>query len=207
MSKIEFYVYEHWRPDKDVCFYVGKGRKKRVRALHRKENKHHTRISAKLARLGLCVEVRLVQGGLTEEEAFALEVSRIAFWRGAAVDLVNQTDGGEGASGVHRSDEFKAKVSAAQKGKPKPGRRGLLHSAEHRAKISAGLKGREVSAETRAKISAAQKGKPRPELVGRKLSADGLERLRKRVFSEEHRLKISAGIRSAWARKKLVGPV
>ena len=21
-----YYVYEHWRPDKDVCFYVGKGK-------------------------------------------------------------------------------------------------------------------------------------------------------------------------------------
>jgi hypothetical protein len=20
-----FYVYEHWRPDKDICFYVGEG--------------------------------------------------------------------------------------------------------------------------------------------------------------------------------------
>lgn len=26
-----FYVYEHWRPDKDVCFYVGKGSKGRAR--------------------------------------------------------------------------------------------------------------------------------------------------------------------------------
>ena len=25
-----FYVYEHWRPDKSVCFYVGKGCEDRV---------------------------------------------------------------------------------------------------------------------------------------------------------------------------------
>ena len=25
-----FYVYEHWRPDKNVCFYVGKGKGKRA---------------------------------------------------------------------------------------------------------------------------------------------------------------------------------
>lgn len=25
-----FYVYEHWRPDTGVCFYVGKGKEKRA---------------------------------------------------------------------------------------------------------------------------------------------------------------------------------
>jgi len=25
-----YYVYEHWRPDKDICFYVGKGKGSRA---------------------------------------------------------------------------------------------------------------------------------------------------------------------------------
>lgn len=29
MSIDTFYVYEHWRPDKGECFYVGKGKKHR----------------------------------------------------------------------------------------------------------------------------------------------------------------------------------
>jgi hypothetical protein len=58
MRKI-FYVYEHWRPDKDVCFYVGKGKDGRANVFSRK-NAHYNSIVAKLARLGMCVEVRLV---------------------------------------------------------------------------------------------------------------------------------------------------
>jgi hypothetical protein len=30
MTAKKFYVYEHWRPDKDVCFYVGKGHGRRA---------------------------------------------------------------------------------------------------------------------------------------------------------------------------------
>ena len=187
-----FYVYEHWRPDTDVCFYVGKGRRKRAYGVSRKENQHHQRVVAKLARAGLCVEVRLVSGALLENEAFALEIDRIAFWRAADVPLVNLTDGGEGASGCVRSAEFRDNLRRLHKGKPKFKLRGRVLSAEHRARISGGLKGRVVTPETRLKISAAQKGKPRPELIGRKLSPEGLERLRNRVFTAEHRAKISA---------------
>jgi hypothetical protein len=31
-------VYEHWRPDKDVCFYVGRGRKRRGRQKRKPRN-------------------------------------------------------------------------------------------------------------------------------------------------------------------------
>jgi hypothetical protein len=41
----------------------------------------------------------MVATGLTEDEAFSLEVERIAFWREAGADLANRTDGGEGTSG------------------------------------------------------------------------------------------------------------
>lgn len=43
----DFYVYEHWRPDLATCFYVGKGKLKRVRDLSRSE--HHARIDAEVA--------------------------------------------------------------------------------------------------------------------------------------------------------------
>lgn len=31
--KNNFYVYEHWRLDRDECFYVGKGTGKRAEAI------------------------------------------------------------------------------------------------------------------------------------------------------------------------------
>lgn len=207
MRSNTFHVYEHWRPDKDVCFYVGKGSRKRAFSLTRKENKHHQRIVAKLARLGMCVEVRLVGSALSEPAAFSLEIERIAFWRSVGANIVNRTSGGEGAVGCSRSIETRAKIGIAQKGRPKPTMRGKKLSAEHRAKIRAANIGRRVSQETRDKISAAQKGKHRPELIGRKLSAEGLERLRNRVFTVEHRAKISAAKKGVKSKRAIANVV
>jgi hypothetical protein len=160
--------------------------------LARKDNTRHLRVSAKLKKNGLNIEVRVVASGLTEAQAFDIEKERIAFWRATNPEsLVNATDGGDGASGYARPHEVKLAISAALKGVPKPWLRGRRLTPEHRAAISAGGTGRQVSAETRAKISSAQKGKPRPELLGRKLSDAGLERLRNRIFTDEHRRRIS----------------
>jgi len=76
------------------------------------------------------------------------------------------------------SEKTKAKISAAQRGVPKPS------SRRPRPDVAAVQTGKTVSEETRAKISAAQKGvpcparsaaqkgKPRPWQVGRKRSAE-----------------------------------
>lgn len=94
-----YYVYEHWRTDRDECFYVGKG--KGIRAYKMAcRNRHHAAIQAKVAREGFAIEVRIVASGLSEEEAFNLEIDRIAFWRNQNVDLANITNGGEGPSGL-----------------------------------------------------------------------------------------------------------
>jgi hypothetical protein len=95
----KFYVYEHWRLDRDECFYVGKGKNNRAYNM-RKRNPHHRAIVEKLKRTGSGVEVRMVATGLSEGDAFSLEVERISFWRSVGVELSNITDGGEGASGL-----------------------------------------------------------------------------------------------------------
>lgn len=64
-----YYVYEHWRPDKDVCFYVGKGKKYRAYDMKTGRSGYHGNIQAKLARMGMCVEIRLVADGLSEIDA------------------------------------------------------------------------------------------------------------------------------------------
>lgn len=130
------YVYEHWRPDKDVCFYVGKGSGRRANNLRNERSKHHLNIQAKLAHLGMCVEVRLVAEGMTHDDAIAYEIERIAFWKSVGVKLVNLTPGGEGTVGVKRSLEARQKQSLLMKGVPK--------TKEHRAKISAAKKGKPV---------------------------------------------------------------
>lgn len=134
--KPRFYVYEHWRPDKDVCFYVGKGKGWRRNEM-RSRNSHHVRIQKKLSRLGMCVEVRMVAMLLFEDEAFALEKERIAFWKNSGVDLANKTEGGEGVSGFVPSEEYRAAVSARFKGR--------RHTEETKKKMSAARTGKTLT--------------------------------------------------------------
>ena len=144
------YVYEHWRPDKDLPFYVGKGCGRRAYRLRdKRRNRHHLNIVNYLASVGLCVEVRLVAGGLTDDAAFALEKERIAFWRESGIDLTNQNDGGDG--GRNPSDEAKAKMSAAAK------KRGMSPDVWMKGvAVGTGKKRGSPSVETRAKISASK---------------------------------------------------
>ena len=175
-----FYVYEHWRLDRDECFYVGKGRGGRAYSM-KNRNRHHQAIVAKLGRIGSAFEVRMVSTGLSEHDAFELEKDRIAFWRSAGSDLTNLTNGGEGISGFCHSDETRKKLSEMNKGMP-AAFKGRKHSDETKrvlseiAKKRGGPKltkeqqekaaewhrGRKRSAETCAKISAKAKGRKSP---------------------------------------------
>lgn len=135
-----FFVYEHWRPDKDECFYVGKGRRDRVDRIHRR-NKRHVNTVAALLRKGLSVEVRIIASSLSNDAAIVMEIERIAFWRSCGVRLTNRTDGGEGALGYVHTAATRAKLRAR---KIKP------ITAETRAKLSAKLRERMKSPEYRA---------------------------------------------------------
>jgi hypothetical protein len=180
-----FYVYEHWRLDKDECFYVGKGCRNRAYA-RTGRNSHWSNIVSKLERVGSGYEIRLVATGLSENEAFALERERILFWRDL-VDLANKTDGGDGVCGLVMSVETRAKMSA--KAKNRPGVKSMLgkkhtpetkqkmreaklgktpnnfgkqytlkpRTKEHSLKLSQSNKGRVISPEARAKLSEAAK--------------------------------------------------
>jgi len=110
-----FYVYEHWRLDREECFYVGKGKGRRAYDMKRRRNGHHKAIMLKMGRIGSSVEVRIVADGLTENEAFETEKERIQFWRNAGIDLANLTNGGEGTSGFNFSQESRVKMSYAKK--------------------------------------------------------------------------------------------
>jgi len=206
-----YYVYEHWRLDRDECFYVGKGKAGRAFS-SKNRNRHHKAICAKLSREGFAMEVRMVATGLCEKKAFSLEIERIAFWREIGADLVNVTNGGEGTSGMRHTDEVKKHLSAMNKGKPAVFK-GRHHTEEAKAILSAKAKlrgppkltpetiekiaqshrGRKRSAETCAKISAAKAGKPN-------WAKGKPSKLKGRVLSEETRLKMSEAKRFYWAK-------
>ena len=127
MSDARFYVYEHWRPDRGECFYVGKGVGRRARQLYKSaRNDYHLAIQAKLCRLGLKVEIKIAVGDLDEATAHSKEIELIAFWRAAGHKLVNLTDGGEGSS--NPSEQTRALMRATKLGKKL--------TAEHKAKIA-----------------------------------------------------------------------
>lgn len=165
----DFYIYEHWRPDKDVCFYVGKGCGRRSKVLYAR-GMHHERIARKLIRLGMPIEVRVVCKGLSETKAFILETKRIAYWRSIGIKLINRTDGGEGPSGYKMSISHKRMLLIANKGRSRP--------TEVREKISKSLTGRKYSLERCLNISKGHKGK---------------------TISEDHRRKISISLKRALA--------
>ncbi len=183
--RTDFYIYEHWRPDTNVCFYVGKGYGSRARCMAGR-NWRHARVQAILVAAGLKVEVRFAIKGLTGEEAIVQEIERIAFY--GRRNLVNMTDGGEGPLGRKATARQKAIVSAALTGVPK--------SAEVRAKISASLTGRKFGkrhSDVGPKIGAA--------LRGRKKSATHVANLTVARNTPEYKQRMSESSKVAQARR------
>ena len=175
MTDLIFYVYEHWRPDTDVCFYVGKGHGKRSHHF-KQRGRHHNHILKKLSRLGMCPEVRMVSFGLSEVDAFALERHRIAFWRAAGVKLANLTDGGDGPVGLKWTKKSKALARKLAKKR--------MESVELRERISNALKGRRISGKALENYLVAMavrigvKRKPHSEATKAKIAARALGRVR-----------------------------
>lgn len=225
MSELRFYVYEHWRPDSDLCFYVGKGTGDRAYRL-RGRNAGHVAIASNLALLGMCIEIRMVASGLSEEEAIRLEEERISFWTSVSVKLVNRY--GVGNRSVFMTEEVRQKLRIANLGKKlSPELRGRLseihkrigsvkrlpkshpHTEESKAKIGERHKGKIVSEATRDKLRKINLGKRHSDetralisqkVKGLKRSEETRRRIgeghRGHIVSEETRRKISATLRA-----------
>ncbi|MHB8272506.1 GIY-YIG nuclease family protein [Bradyrhizobium sp.] len=131
----KFYVYEHWRPDTDMPFYIGKGVGNRAFRFKKNRNRYYRNIVKKLENQGLCVEVKFVANNLSESDALALEIERILFWRERGIKLANLTDGGEGVSGLKHSKETKELLSKISKRTVKL----IMADPLIRAKISAAV--------------------------------------------------------------------
>ena len=136
----EFYTYFHTRNDTNKVFYVGKGKGRRAHESGR--NSHWDRIVAKHG-----YTVHFAMTGLSEAEAFEHEKFLILCFKDMNVELVNMTDGGEGASGWIPSQAFRSMVSRTHKGKVTP--------AETRKKMSVSMRKANAAPEVKAKRVAA----------------------------------------------------
>jgi hypothetical protein len=142
------YVYEHWRLDKDECFYVGFGSTSRRAHSKHDRNKHWKNIVKKLESNGSTYEVKIVKDGLSKEDALNLEIERISFWRSFGIKLSNMTNGGEGnlggtspMKGKKHSDESREKLRKSHLGKSSP-KKGIPISDDQKQKMSNALRGR-----------------------------------------------------------------
>lgn len=156
-----FYVYQHKKADTNEVFYVGKGKNKRAwscngrNILWKRTAKKH----------GFCVE--FIAQDVDEELSFLVEAEAIDKYKAIGINLVNMTDGGEGASGYKHTEEHKASLKGNEYWKlmKQNGFKGKTHSDEQKEKWSATRKGVvsprkgvTLSDETRKKISESRKG-------------------------------------------------
>jgi len=184
--KDNFYVYEHWRPDKCICFYVGKGTGKRAWNM-RTRNVHHKRIQEKLKELGLVPEIRIILSNLSEVAAFEMEKKLLSSYE--KNQLCNMTNGGEGFSEIVFSKEAIAKRVAT--------RAGYCHSSETIKKMSLAKLGKPMTDQHKKNLSDALKGRKRSEesiqkqrekLLGRKRPFEHIEKMKLgRALAKEKR--------------------
>jgi len=223
-ERSDFYVYLHRRVTDGRVFYVGKGSGPRAWVWN---NRNPYWVNTK-RKHGLEVEIALCD--LTEANAFSEEKRLIEELRALGEPLTNMTDGGEGMSGYVYTDEHRAAISAASKGRVRSteaierwrqARAGWKHSDDTRAKLSEILSGRVMgppTEETRAKISSSNTGKKHSAETRAKISKNrsgipaALEHVMSRVksrmesgytHSEETKKKIGAANALALKGRKL----
>jgi len=128
-----------------------------------------------------------------ETERLAVEERVIASLYGS--DCYNVAVTTHAPCGLPFTQEHRDKIGAWHRGRPK--------TPEQRAKISASLTGRKVSEEARVAAIDGRRGYRHSAETKARISAGQMGNKRGPI-SDEHRAKIVAGLKAAWARKRSV---
>ena len=126
-------VYEHVRNDTNEVFYVGIGKTEHRAYSKNRTNQHWKNIAKKVG-----YTINIIHKDIDWNKACQIEKSLILKYGRRDLglgNLVNGTDGGEGAFGLVHSEESRQKMSEAQKGDKNPSF-GKTHSKETRQKMS-----------------------------------------------------------------------
>ena len=195
-----YYTYLHRRESDNKPFYIGKGLGKRAWA-HRGRNDYWARTVAKH---GLKVEI--VAEWKTEEEAFEHEKFLISCFRDMGHELVNLTDGGDGASGYKHGEErlrwLKDNNPARRpevREKIAKNRSGIRVSPETKERISGGVSRLWADPEYKRMQSDAHKGSKMPDSQKTKISAalNGIKRSQETIA----KMKLAATLREQRKRE------
>lgn len=164
-----FYVYEWYIKDTMEVFYVGKGKGERYL-----ETRRRNKMFKDIYSTHKC-GVRKIKEGLTEQEAFELEVEKIKYYReNTTYRLSNQTVGGAGGNtrkyySKEQLEEYSIRASKKRKGlinqgenNPMYGKSWVDNKSEDEIreiieKIRKSNIGKKRSAESRAKMSISAK--------------------------------------------------
>lgn len=191
--------------------YVGRAKDLKVRIKRHFRGIGHSHVACwirSLKRLGFKPEVMQLQ---IVSSLHICEAERhwIAFYRALGCPLTNIGDGGEGGmQGAKHSEETKAKIGAANRGKvvseetrakqraragsismetrTKIGISSRNRNPESNARIGEANRRRKITEETRAKIALASQGRPQSEETRKKRS----ESMKGKPKSPEHREKL-----------------
>lgn len=187
----------------------------RIRDHHRLDyakrgNTHKDRWAAKLIRHGRLPAPILLKECASNEEALAEEVRLIAYFRGLGFDLVNLTDGGEGAAGFKMPKDVVERAADRKRREwmeATPEKREELlaqvhrnlHTPEVRAKMSEALTGRTMSKTEKLLASfERRRGVPMPKTPKMIARGEAQRGIKRGPIDEETRQKMA----DAWTPEK-----
>jgi len=195
-------VYSISDPTNRETFYVGRGndckRRSKASANPGKRGGLKDQRIADILSAGMSPKIRILRFCFTKEESIIWEkyfIAKIGRKDLGLGPLLNQTDGGDGPTGLsivtrqkmsearkgegngffgmHHSKESKAKIASAKIGGQAPNK-GIPHSEEAKKKMSESLKGKgkgkKISEEQKSRISEANRGRHHTEEARKKMS-------------------------------------
>lgn len=139
-----YYVYEYFKKENDEVFYVGKGTKRRYLETHNR-NPYFLAVFNKYD-----CDVRIIKNNLTNEQACAYEIERIAELKSIGQARCNLTAGGTGFS--------PGKLHPIHK-RIREGTANLFDGSSRFFGEENGFYGKKHTEETKRKISESRKGK------------------------------------------------